>query len=80
MVDRQGPDDRVLGEIRILVLVDQDVAIDGVEPGADVGVLLEDRDDVDEQVVEVDGRRLAEPVLVKPIDLRGDVVVERPGT
>ena len=72
MVDREGPDDGVLGEVRVLVLVDQDVAEPGVEVGADVGVLLEDRDDVDEQVVEVDGRRLAEPLLVAGVDLGGD--------
>ena len=74
MVDRQGADDGVLGQVRVLVLVDQDVAEPGVEVGADVRVLLEDRDHVDEQVVEVDGRRLAEPLLVGRVDLGGDGV------
>ena len=44
MVDRQGADDGVLGEVGVLVLVDQHVAEPGVELGADVRVLLEDRD------------------------------------
>jgi hypothetical protein len=33
MIDRQGPDDRVLGQVRVLIFVDQDVAIALVEPG-----------------------------------------------
>ena len=54
VVDRQGPDDRVLGEVRVLVLVDEDVAEPGVELRPDLGVLLAGRDEVDEQVVEID--------------------------
>ena len=46
MVDREGPDDGVLGEVRVLVFVDQDVAEAAVEAGADVAVVLEDRHDV----------------------------------
>ena len=57
VVDRQGPHDRVLGQVRVLILVDQDVAIALVERGADLGVLAQQRGDVQQQVVEIDGAR-----------------------
>ena len=64
VVDRESADDGILGQVRVLIFVDQHVAIAAVEVGADVLVLLEDRDHVHEQVVEVDGGGLAEPLLV----------------
>ena len=41
MVDRQRPQDDVLGEVGVLVLVDQDVAEARVELGAHLGVLVQ---------------------------------------
>ena len=75
MVDGQGLDDGVLGHVRVLVLVDQDVAEAGVQLGADVAVLLQDLDDVDEEVVEVHGGGGLQPLLVGGVDLGDEAVL-----
>ena len=64
MIDREGSDDGVLSKVRVLVLIDEDVPVAAVEACPDVGVVLEDRHDVDEQVVEIDGRRGPQLLLV----------------
>ncbi len=71
-VDAEGPDDGVLGQVRILIFIDEDVTEPGIEVGPDVGVSLEDGDNVDQQVVEVDGRGGLEPLLVAGVDLGRD--------
>ncbi len=74
-------DDLVLGLVRVLVLVDEDV----LEPFAvvleHVGVLAEQPHGVDQQVVEVHRPGLAQPGLVLGVDV-GVLAVEdvlRPG-
>ena len=63
MVDRQRPHDGVLGQVGVLVFVDQDIAVALVELAAHLGVLAEQRGDVQQQIVEIDGvrRRPASP-------------------
>ena len=71
MIDRQRPDDRVLGQIRILVFVDQDKSILPVESSADLGVLPQQRGDVHQQVVEVGGVGRPELGLVSWVNFPG---------
>jgi len=53
MVQGQGPAQQVLGEIGVLILVDEDVLVAVVERAADLRVLAEQRDRVQQQVVEI---------------------------
>ena len=52
---RQRPGDGVLGEIGVLIFIDEDVAIAVVEALADFSIFAQQRRDVQEQVVEVGG-------------------------
>ena len=67
----------VLRVVRVLILVDEDVA-EGVLPvGARVGEALERLDREHQHVVEVDGVRADQPALVALVDLGDRLVVER---
>ena len=72
MVVRQRPDDRVLGQVRVLILIDQDVAIAVVEPGPQLGIVAQQRGDVQQQVVEIDRAGRQQPRLIGRIDLGHD--------
>ena len=61
---REGPDPQVLRPVRVLVLVDVEVAPALLVPGEDVGRLVEEPDGIEQQVVEVERVRLAQALLV----------------
>ncbi len=65
-----------LGEVGVLELVDEDVAEALAPPLEHVGVLTEELHDEQQEVVEVGGRRLGEPLLVLGVDL-GEPVLGR---
>ena len=66
----------VLGVVRVLVLVDEDVAERLLPLLAGLGEALEHVDREEEHVVEVDGVRGEEALLVEVVDLRDGLVVE----
>ena len=72
IVDRQGPDNGVLSQIGVLVLVDQDVAEPLVERLAQFGVVTQHHGDVQQQIVEVDGVGLQQTSLVVRVNLPDD--------
>jgi hypothetical protein len=72
MVDRQRPDDRVLGQIRVLVLVHQDVAVAVVQLSPQFVVLAQHHGHVQQQVVEVDRVGFEQQTLVDRIQFLGD--------
>ena len=61
---RQRPHPQVLGAVRVLVFVDVQVAPLLLVLGEDVGRLLEQPDGLEQEVVEVERVRLAQPLLV----------------
>ncbi len=65
--------DAELDRVGVLVFVDHQVAPAAVELGADVFVLFEQLDGEEQQVIEVDGTRLAQRLLVAEVDL-GDLL------
>ena len=67
----------VLGGVRVLVLVDEDVPERPLPPFAGLGEALEHLDGQHEDVVEVDGVRAEEPALVQLVDLGDRLVPER---
>jgi hypothetical protein len=67
---RQRPRDPVLRVVRVLVLVDQQVAEADVQPLGDVRVVAQHDRDPHQQVVEVDRVALLEHALVRPVDPR----------
>ncbi len=69
MVDRQGAGDGVLGQVGVLVFIDEDEAVALVEGLADFGVLAQQAGDVQEQVVEIGGVGGGQLGLVGGIDL-----------
>src|SRR5262249_18258123 len=69
MLSRERANDRVLGEVGVLILIDRYVFEATVEFGAHVFVFLEDRHYVDQQIVKIDRRSHLEPGLVEFIDL-----------
>ena len=69
MLGRQELEPAVLGVVRVLVLVDEDVAERGAVAVADLGEELEDVDRADEQVVEVHRVHAEELALVELVDL-----------
>ena len=64
----------VLGDVGVLVLVDEDVAEPALVLGEDVGVGLQDGDGVQEEVAEVAGVERAQAVLVGGVELAAAVV------
>ncbi len=72
VVDRQRPHDRVLRQIRVLVLVDHDVPESGVELATDLRVFPEQHRDVQQQVVEVDRVGRQQLLAIHRIDAGGD--------
>jgi hypothetical protein len=66
----------VLGVVRVLVLVDEDVAKRLLPARAGLGEALEHLDGQHEQVVEVDGVRGVQAALVEPVHVRDGLVVE----
>ena len=69
VVDRERADDRVLGHVGVLIFVNQDVLEPAVELGTNVRVLLEDRDHVYQQIVEIDGRGHLHAIFVELVSL-----------
>jgi len=57
VIDREASNDGILRKIGILVLIDEHVPVAAVQTCPDFGVVLEDRHHVDQQVVEIHGRR-----------------------
>ena len=74
VIDRQSPEDRILGGIRVLVLVDEDPAVTGVELAAEFGVVEDQPRHVDEQVIEVDGIAFEHHLLIDRPQPDGDLV------
>ena len=75
MLRGELPADEVLGAVRVLVLVDEDLLPALLVAGEDLRVLLEEEDDAHEQVVEVDGVVLGQLALVRGVHARGRLVV-----
>ena len=67
----------VLGVVRVLVLVHEDVTERALPPLTGLGEALEHLDGQHEDVVEVDGVRTEEPTLVQLVDLGDGLVPER---
>ncbi len=55
MIDRQGANDRVLGQVGVLILVHHDVLVLGIQFATNLGVLAKQSCDVKQQVVKIDG-------------------------
>ena len=55
MLDRERPDDCVLGQVGVLIFIDQNVLEPAIELGADVFVFLQNRHHVHQQIVKIDG-------------------------
>ncbi len=70
MFDGEQAHDFPLRGVRVLELVDEDVAEPLLVPEQRLGVLAEQANREQQQVVEVDGRRLGQPPLVLGVDLR----------
>ncbi len=73
---RQQPQPQVLRDVRVLVLVDQDVFEPIVEIGQHVGVLGEDGQVVQQEIAEVAGVQHPQPVLVERVELAAAIVGE----
>ena len=56
IIHRQAAGDGVLGLVRVLIFVDEDIAKAGVELGAQLRVVLKGERGPEEQIVEVDAR------------------------
>ena len=69
MVDRQRAGDGVLGQIGVLIFIDEDEAVALVEGLAEFGVVSQQAGDVQEQVVEIGGVGGGQLGLVGRIDL-----------
>ncbi len=74
----QQPQPEVLGDVGVLVFVDEDVAEPALVGLEDVGMRLQDRHDMQQQVAEVAGVECLQPVLVLRVKL-GTAVVEGAG-
>ena len=66
----QQPQPEILRHVGVLVLVDQDVAEAAVILRQDVGMGLPQRHAVHDQVAEIDGVHLGQPLLVLAVDAR----------
>ena len=80
MVDREGPGHGVLGQVRVLVFVDQDEAVSLVQLGADLGIVAEQGHHVEQEIVEIGGvgpRQLGLIGRIDPLD-EGAQRVARP--
>ena len=74
MIDRESPNDRVLSDVGVLILIDENVFEASIEVGANVGMFLENGHEMNQEVIEINGRRLLEFPLITAIDLSGDRV------
>ena len=74
---RQQAQPEILRDVRILVLVDQDVAELRMKIPKKIRVFLEDRDVVDEKIAEVAGVQHPQPRLVDLITLDGLAIAEQ---
>ena len=66
---REEPQPEVLGDVGVLVFVDEDVAEPALVLREHVRVRLEDRQHVEQQVAEVDGVQRAQAFLVLRVEL-----------
>jgi hypothetical protein len=78
MPAREQSQPEILGDVGVLVLVDEDVAEPAPVGLEHVRVRLQDRDDMQEQVAEVAGVERPQPLLVGGVE-RGPAVVEGRG-
>ncbi len=69
IVDRQRPGDGILGQVGVLIFVEQDKAVALVETGTDLGVIAEDRGHVQQEVVEIGGIRGGQLPLIGRVDV-----------
>jgi hypothetical protein len=67
----------VLGDVGVLVFVDEDVAEPPLVLGEDVRMRLEDRQDMQEKVAEIDGVQRPQPLLVLDVEFHPGVVEGR---
>src|SRR5262249_39179166 len=75
----QQANERVLGEIRVLKLVDEDVAVALTVAGQDARLALEKLDRLHEEVVEVEEVAGLKRLLVVAVDRRGELFEVRFG-
>jgi hypothetical protein len=78
VVDREAADDGVLDRVRVLVFVDEDEAVAGVERRPQLGILGQEPGEVHEQVVEVDGVGRQQQLLVDRPERAGHLVGRPP--
>ncbi len=64
---REQPEPEILHEVRVLVLVDQDVAERAVILREDVRVAAQHLGHVQQQIAEIGGIQCAEPVLIRGV-------------
>ncbi len=75
-VDGEGVNDLVLGDVGVLVFIDEDVAMTAIELSTEDGVVAQEESDVHEEVVEIDGIGAEESLLVGAISL-SDTTIEK---
>src|SRR5208282_5904403 len=68
MVDRKRPGDHILGQVRVLILVDHDETVSLVEARPNFGALPEQGGYVQQEIVEIDGVRTDELRLISWIN------------
>ena len=78
VIDRQRPHDRVLRQIGVLIFVDQDIAVAGVERAARFRTAAQQHGDVQQQIVEVDRVGPQQPLGIERIDPLDDVSQRMP--
>ena len=74
IIDRQAAEDRILSGVGVLVFVDENPAVAGVELAAEFRVVDDQPCHMDEQVVEVDGVALEHHLLIDGPQSHGDLV------
>jgi len=70
-------DEGVLGEVGVLVFVDEDEVPAGLVGAEDRGVVLEELDGEEEEIVEVEGVALFEFGLIEGVELLGEGIFGR---
>ncbi len=73
IIDRHRAHDGVLGQIGVLIFVDENVAITLIEAAADFRIFTQQHGDVQQQVVEIDGAAFEQPLLIGRINSGHDV-------
>ena len=76
MLRREPPNQDVLGAVRVLVLVDEDVAKPLLVLGQHVGESPKQLDRDHQEIVEVHRRRFEQPLLIEPVHVGHLLVIE----